>query len=274
MGYVETGSIRTKIVQVTPAMAKEWLSKNPKNRKLSLPLARQYASDMKHGEWKLTHQGIAFDKNGNLLDGQHRLMGIVIADVTIPMLVVTYTELASAMKVPIDLQKKRRLYEILSIDRCILEPIIFLLRELTSGINGNNGRRIETEVLDFVDRHPALPEWIRENVSGACRKVVSAAPIRAATILAYLSGNDWTEQYDNLVNLRFDDPMIEKSTIALYRKLMKYEGSTTGLNFRRDAFGAVYAVATSDKDVLYFSDKIIDNAWEKAKQDLAKYDTI
>ncbi|GGQ53922.1 hypothetical protein GCM10010195_06630 [Kitasatospora griseola] len=40
------------------------------------------------GEWKLTHQGIAFDENGALVDGQHRLHAIIEANVSVKMLVV------------------------------------------------------------------------------------------------------------------------------------------------------------------------------------------
>jgi hypothetical protein len=42
---------------------------------------------MKRGYWALNHQPIAFDEEGNLLDGQHRLAAIVRSGKTIRMLV-------------------------------------------------------------------------------------------------------------------------------------------------------------------------------------------
>ena len=47
---------------------------------------------LQSGNWQLTHQGIAFDKNGVLIDGQHRLWAIVEADVKAPLLVTRGVE--------------------------------------------------------------------------------------------------------------------------------------------------------------------------------------
>lgn len=65
-------------------MATEILeTKNPKNRNISERTVQSYASDMKNGGWTLTHQGIAFDTDGNLQDGQHRLWAIIFSGCTI-----------------------------------------------------------------------------------------------------------------------------------------------------------------------------------------------
>ncbi|MFF2074999.1 hypothetical protein ACFVXG_09585 [Kitasatospora sp. NPDC058162] len=75
---------------VTPEMASLWLTHcNPEhNRVLSDTVYERYARAMERGEWRTTHQGIAFDTEGNLLDGQHRLMGVKISGTSIEMLVI------------------------------------------------------------------------------------------------------------------------------------------------------------------------------------------
>lgn len=71
-------------------MAEEWLSTaNVKNRKLRVRTVDAFAADMRRGKWHTTHQGIAFDEAGNLLDGQHRLAAIVKSGCTIEILVTT-----------------------------------------------------------------------------------------------------------------------------------------------------------------------------------------
>lgn len=69
-------------VTVTPAMAKSWLDNRnlERNRRYSPAIEARYAAEMRAGLWKTTHQGIAFDWDGFLLDGQHRLGAIVKAD--------------------------------------------------------------------------------------------------------------------------------------------------------------------------------------------------
>ncbi len=79
----------TKIEHITPAKATEYLKRNKINRPRREMLVEQYALDMRKGHWLFNHQGIAFDENGNLLDGQHRLAAIALSGVTIPILVTT-----------------------------------------------------------------------------------------------------------------------------------------------------------------------------------------
>lgn len=75
------------IETITPKMASEYLTRNTRNRRLKKALVEQYASEMRAGNWRLTHQGVAFNCDGTLLDGQHRLAGIVKSECAIQMLV-------------------------------------------------------------------------------------------------------------------------------------------------------------------------------------------
>ena len=68
-------------VLMTPAIAAEILRRsNGNNRELSRAHILYLRSLIEAGQWRLTHQGIAFDSNGVLQDGQHRLSAIVAAD--------------------------------------------------------------------------------------------------------------------------------------------------------------------------------------------------
>jgi hypothetical protein len=71
---------------VTPSQAEKWLAKNhPRNRNISLRLVDAFTADMLAGEWRLTHQGICFDGEGQLIDGQHRLTAVVKSGKTIQL---------------------------------------------------------------------------------------------------------------------------------------------------------------------------------------------
>lgn len=65
--------MKTVLMNVTPAQARTWLKHNTKNRKLRPGFVEELHMAYARGEWKTTHQGIAFAKSGQLLDGQHRL---------------------------------------------------------------------------------------------------------------------------------------------------------------------------------------------------------
>lgn len=83
------GTPRSEITVVTPAMATKWLATNERNRSLSDTTVKAYAADMLAGAWRITHQGIGFDVDGKMIDGQHRLHAVIKANIPVTML-VTY----------------------------------------------------------------------------------------------------------------------------------------------------------------------------------------
>ena len=86
--------LEMEIVEVSPDLAASWLKRNhPRNRDISQRQILLYAEDMDAGLWKLTHQGIAFDTDGFVIDGQHRLSAVVLAGKTVPFTVFHYGNL-------------------------------------------------------------------------------------------------------------------------------------------------------------------------------------
>lgn len=65
---------------MTPERADSILkNQNSKNRSIRLRSVEKIAFDIIAGKWRVTHQPIAFSRDGELLDGQHRLSAIVKA---------------------------------------------------------------------------------------------------------------------------------------------------------------------------------------------------
>lgn len=86
--YAAPISITYETVKVNPATAERWLGKNVRNRHVSSPIVARYAAAMKAGEWLLNGEAIKFAANGDLLDGQHRLLALIESGKTISFLVV------------------------------------------------------------------------------------------------------------------------------------------------------------------------------------------
>lgn len=84
--------MKTTVKSITPKMAQELLDKHlvPENQRNLIPsVVGSYARAMRAGQWLLTHQGIAIDNLGELIDGQHRLRAIVESGATVSMMVTT-----------------------------------------------------------------------------------------------------------------------------------------------------------------------------------------
>lgn len=74
-----------QILLVSPEMASDWLSHRTydRNRKISKAIVGKYMADMKGGRWKTTRQGLIFDTDGKIIDGQHRLAAVANGEVTV-----------------------------------------------------------------------------------------------------------------------------------------------------------------------------------------------
>lgn len=80
-------TLNTKLETITPAIAEEYLKKNNSNRNVRSAHVDRLKQEMLADRWLVTHQGIAFDEYGNLLDGQHRLIACAMSGKTIQMMV-------------------------------------------------------------------------------------------------------------------------------------------------------------------------------------------
>ncbi len=116
----------TAIEAITPRIASSYLELNHSNRPLRQAHIKSLAFDMINGDWQLTHQGIAFDTTGRLIDGQHRLHAIIEAGVPIQILVTRGCS-ASSFSI-IDRGANRRPSDILGWPTKITEVITLAIR--------------------------------------------------------------------------------------------------------------------------------------------------
>src|SRR5215510_6988131 len=77
--------MRFEKVTVTPELAAKLLLKNEGNRKLREQHAAGLARAIENGQYKLTHQAAAVTKKGRLVDGQHRMRAVILANKSVEM---------------------------------------------------------------------------------------------------------------------------------------------------------------------------------------------
>src|SRR5687767_6498481 len=92
LASVVDDTLDTRVVYVTPQLAAKWLRRNVVFRSINDKHVRALVWAIRNGAWRLTHQGIAFDKDGHLIDGQHRLTAVVKANIAVPMCVTAGVE--------------------------------------------------------------------------------------------------------------------------------------------------------------------------------------
>jgi hypothetical protein len=267
MGFTNLSIISSEVMTITPEIATDMLMDNKSNRAIRRLVVKAYAKDMANGEWRITHQGIAINEKGNVVDGQHRLLAVIESGCSVPMFVTTYKGNVGALLAPIDLQARRSISDITGIGPRFVEALTFIIRNL---VNYGISHRIETDVINFTENYPDIMEWYKTNITDTCRRIVTAAPIRAAVLLAYMDGNDFSTQY--LAMRGIDIGGMNSSTQYLYKRLELFRGDTSSSKFKHDAFGITFAVAQNPEyDYRVFKKVTIDRAWEAAGKAIKKY---
>lgn len=150
-------AMESRIITITPDMAQTMLEKNMENnRRVNHDIVRRYARIMKAGGWNLTHQGIAFDNKGWLIDGQHRLEAIILANVPVTMMVTYGVERAEGEALTIDMGRKRTTLNILQISG-ITDDVYKTMAGVVHAymrykMTGNSNPE-PAEIIGYIDRH-------------------------------------------------------------------------------------------------------------------------
>lgn len=190
----------TAIETITPHIAGLYLKFNNNNRPLRKTHIRELASDMMAGNWQVTHQGIAFDTTGRLIDGQHRLHAIIEAGRPIQ---ISVTKGCSASSFSIlDRGSNRSPSDILGWPKKITEVMTLALR-ITTGTNPTvseikllHGSRLFKNCQILLDHCPT------------CRAVISTAGVKLAACVQMTAQEDWnfvTDQYKALILKQYHD---------------------------------------------------------------------
>lgn len=102
--------------EITPQMAERWLERNPRNRNVRPGKVARIRDDILAGLWDSSIcNPIRFNRDGELVDGQHRLLAIVAADVP----VVAWIE-HDVDSLHIDEAESRRIGDILSMNGIVV----------------------------------------------------------------------------------------------------------------------------------------------------------
>lgn len=225
--------MRSKVQKINPSRAAVMLEANTSNRPLSRSTVRGFADAMRRGEWLVTHQGVAFDTAGVLVDGQHRLAAVIEADVSVEMTV--FTEVPAGTFDVLDTGKKRNAADVLAIEG---EKSTALLAAMVRTVwqyenrpdqswSGGAAAVSNHQIVQALEQNPGLRDYVpvADRVAGETGMIKSAAG--AASFLVDRANprkkGKLAEWHDGLVEgagLSKSDPRLvfRKTMFAMARK--------------------------------------------------------
>jgi len=173
-----------EMMTVTPELAIRWLEeKNNRNRSISPKKVDAYASDMADGRWVATHQNaIAFYKDGNLADGQHRLAAIAKAGM--PTELMVWWGLDDKSAYGIDAHRMRATHDQVRIaggNDWINKDVIACARMMMPETRGRAGVVSPQRIVEFCVPHKEALLFASQNLP----KNTGPASLRAAVAISF-----------------------------------------------------------------------------------------
>lgn len=212
--------VKFTFVNVTPEMAADLLKQNLHNRKLKETTIEAYAMDMRNDAWMTTHQGVAFDGAGNLIDGQHRLHGIVRAKKPVLLLITTGWPVAGGKRKTMDAVDRgtnRSLSDQLHLQHGIdpkhAKMIVVLCNNIAAACWGNARTRKATTdtILAVFELYKAEIKWFLEQdmlkKHGIKQASVAASLIMARAVWADKT-QDALQRLQTGENLTRENPLL------------------------------------------------------------------
>jgi hypothetical protein len=147
--------MKTEFIKIDKKLADSLLLKNNKNRRANVTRVAQYAKEMKEGGWfEASGETIKICQSGEILDGQHRLLAISKANVSLNFL-VCFDVKKEAMPF-IDTGKPRNAADIFHIEKItngnIIPSIIRLYYTISKGLINTNSSNVcitNSQTLDI-----------------------------------------------------------------------------------------------------------------------------
>lgn len=243
--------VTTKVVRLTPELAKEWKAKNINNfRKLNQSIVARYASEMASGNWQLNGEPIAFYDDDTLANGQHRIEAVIKSGATIETVVVNGIKKDVVIY---DAGTNRSLSQYakasnIMTNTSLLSAATFILND---GADNGVGK------LEVLNYYRALEEHFGTAYTYACKSADDLSILRKSGCIAAIfcaimlntTSEDKLEAFCRIANsgMPFSFYNME-APIVLRNMMVRHEMGANGRPLIRRCFNATYhAIERFDK---------------------------
>lgn len=205
---------------ITPAIARDWLTYRSfdGNRKTDDEWAMSLAVIMDAGGWfEDSHQGLAFDEQGKILDGQHRLRAIELSGKSIKFWV--FPDVPRATFAGMDSGKVRRAYQFMDVSNptTVASAVRYVVPVLRNAPTSEFYERSISmqRTLQVQAEWPELSYWVTSAMTVARNVGIQAAPLTAIVAMGQRARGDVfhiQEFLNGLVsgaNMDVNDPRLQ-----------------------------------------------------------------
>lgn len=222
--------ITATLEKVSPLAAERYLERNhPRNRNCPALRVDRIATDMANDDFLSTHEGIAFDRDEFLVDGQTRLKGVIQSGKTVTMLV--FRNLPTRALPVVNTGTSRSVTDAARISGRVADMAnheVATFRAMVTGTSTLRKRRTVTEELNTFEKYRPAVLFASGLMHHMKYRVFYPAPVRAVVARAYYHvPHDTLRRFaEKVVDAVELDRVKDSAVIRLRDYLLKSRGAS------------------------------------------------
>lgn len=222
---------------VHPDAARALLEINTRNRTILYNRVKTHVQSIRDGRWKLITDGIGIDWNGDLFNGQHRLLAIIEADT--PCEVFFMTGLDPEGRLVTDVGRARTMTDQLQMNgygagrthtAAALRLLYRLDHDLITTVNAFKSMAVPHDVLMDYLRTSINYEELNDAVNAAHMAAVSAGVNRSS----YAAFMYMVRQIDGPASARFHEALVSGANLEKHDPILTLRGVLARLQEHRN----------------------------------------
>lgn len=222
-----------EMIQITPAVAEQMLSKNQHNRSIRPRHLDSLVEDMRAGEWRENGETIKIARDGTIIDGQHRLEAVLRSQASQRFLVVR--GLPMAAQETVDTGARRSFVDALKLrgeaNNSTLAALVRRVWFWERGMRASASGRIAptmSQLVRTLEAHPELRESARF-VDGFRKGTGIHGSVLSLThwLFTQIDENDAKDFFEKLIN--GDGLPLHHPVLTLRRTVADLRRSRRGL---------------------------------------------
>lgn len=192
---------------ITPRKAQAMLARNDVNRAVNEAVRKQYTEDMKNGDWTQCVAPIAIYEDGNIADGQHRLLSIIASGESQHFVVARGLRKREGLNIDAGFSRSAvASAKISGIDPNLTSNLLSAARSIEEGV-AVHGRSSNAHKLSLVDKHRSAATFAVRNLWG--KKLANGAIMGAV-------GRAWYKVEDKDKLARFCEVLRTGQSLGMH----------------------------------------------------------
>lgn len=229
-------------IELTVKLATDWLERyNNRNRNSRKGTVAMHSENITKGHWRVTHQGIAFDAEGEMISGQHRCLAVVKSGMSIQVLVFVNCDPEERKVIDQTVGRDVKDVGLLGHGNVLDTVTVGMGRAMYFGASKEKRNKMSPSVLyDFIETHRDAMVYVRKFIPKHVPGVTTSSVLGAIGHAYYKLKRSDIQHFIEVLVSGFSDSSDDRVIIQLRNILLESQGKR-----RSDEYSLTQAALSS-----------------------------